>query len=51
MKKRLMLCAALILAALVLCGCRFAVVEAGSVVIEAPTPTPEATPVPEDEAL
>ena len=50
MKKRLMLCVALILAALILCACRFVVVEAGSVVIEAPTPTPEASPVPEDEA-
>ena len=41
---------AIILAA-VLCAlsaCRYAVVETGSVLIEAPTPTPEATPRPTD---
>ncbi len=50
MKKRILLAALMAAAALLLCACRFAVVEAGSVVIEAPTPTPEASPVPEDEA-
>ena len=45
MKK--LICAMLALAvALALSGCRFAVVEAGSVVIEAPTSTPRATDAP-----
>lgn len=37
----------LVLVALTLSACRFAVVESGNVRIEAPTPTPEATPRPE----
>ena len=42
--KRALFLALAVLAALALSGCRFAVVESGSVRIEAPTPTPEATP-------
>ena len=38
------LAAALALAALLLAGCRFAVVESDSVRIEAPTPSPEPQP-------
>ncbi len=44
--KRLAWAALLAAACLALAGCRFAVVEAGSVVIEAPTPTPVATEAP-----
>ena len=42
--KRLLAVALLLAALLALGGCRFAVVESGSVRIEAPTPTPEAPP-------
>ncbi len=45
MKKLICILLALALA-LALSACRFAVVEAGSVVIEAPTPTPQATDAP-----
>ncbi len=45
MKKLICILLALALA-LALSACRFAVVEAGSVVIEAPTPTPLATDAP-----
>ena len=45
--KGCLLTALLILAALALSGCRFAVVETGGVVIEAPTPSPEPTQAPE----
>ena len=42
--KRLAMLMLLALAALALCGCRYAVVETGETLIEAATPTPEATP-------
>ena len=46
MKKPITLAILLFALALALSACRFAVVEAGSVVIEAPTPTPRATDAP-----
>lgn len=46
MKKRILVVAMMAAAAVLLAACRFAVVETGSVVIEAPTPTPEATEAP-----
>lgn len=46
MKKRLLFAVLMLLAALALSGCRFAVVETGGIVIEAPTPTPEVTQAP-----
>lgn len=49
MKRRILL-ALLALAALLLSGCRFAVVESGEILIEAATPTPEATPRPQATA-
>lgn len=50
MKKQILIAILIAAMTLALSACRFAVVETGGVVIEAPTPTPEATPTPEPEA-